>query len=553
MSSRGFCSLFVSLPVALCAVPHGAAAGAAPVHPTLANTSANTSVNTSANANAPSARAFLQAAANQSAGGQNYDALDHYQTVLRTLKEGINAGNEGAQHASLMAIRALRLADAQPLYEQLLAGDSWTLRVDGLLGLAELATPARIDLAKLEQLPGERDREAAISAALALNLADAEQVRTMLGWVDLSSSQRVLLAAELRRLGGSPDTATLVRLANSKTPEVSGLAVAILIDMQAKEAAPLESKARDQVAALPVSTRSAVVAQIAEASTACRLAGAARFVATLLSLPDLSEDARMRGLGSLLVLSAADAFPVLDAAVKADSSQSSLVRHASVLLASGVRAPAEQWARFRNGDAMLESIADAGTAIASNDDAGGFAKIVELERRVLMRAALDGARRMGPDAERAFGLACLALVLKPGPTPPALSETLLLSMFRLAETTTDPFRAALATPDLDEPTRDALLMSLANAGTPAAADIARTVQGRCSRLGEGLIAVLVARNAGTLAPAELDELMRVAGGAANVAFPVRVQAAWLWMKHSRKTGDALAALAAGARSAEETR
>ena len=33
--------------------------------------------------------------------------------------------------------------------------------------------------------------------------------------------------------------------------------------------------------------------------------------------------------------------------------------------------------------------ADAGTAIASNDDAGGFAKIVELERRVLMRAALD--------------------------------------------------------------------------------------------------------------------------------------------------------------------
>ena len=170
-----------------------------------------------------------------------------------------------------------------------------------------------------------------------------------------------------------------------------------------------------------------------------------------------------------------------------------------------------------------------------------------------MRAALDGARRMGPDAERAFGLACLALVLKPGPTPPALSETLLLSLFRLAETTAEPFRAALATPDLDEPTRDALLMSLANAGTPAAAEIARTVQGRSSRLGEGLIAVLVARNAPTLAKAELDELMRVAGGASNVAFPVRVQAAWLWMKHANRTGDALAALAGGAKRAEETR
>ncbi|MFZ4750272.1 MAG: hypothetical protein ACOYMM_07160 [Phycisphaerales bacterium] len=532
MSSRGFRSLLVSLSLPVCTLAHGVAAGASPAHPHLASAARD---------------------AAQDGASQNYDALDHYQTVLRTLREGVQAGNEGVQHASLMAIRALRLPDAQPLYEQLLNGDSWTLRVDGLLGLAELSSPARVDLARLEQLPGERDREAAISAALALNLADAEQVRTMLGWVDLSSSQRVLLAAELRRLGGTPDTATLVRLANSKTPEVSGLAVAILIDMQAKEAEPLEPKVREQIAALPVSTRSAVVAQIAEASTACKLAAAAKFVAALLSLPDLSEDARMRGLGSLLVLSAEDAYPVLDAAVKADSSQSSLVRHASVLLASGVRAPAAQWARFRNGDSMLESIADAGAAIGGGDDAGGFARIVELERRVLMRAALDGARRMGPDAERAFGLACLALVLKPGPTPPALSETLLLSLFRLAETTAEPFRAALATPDLDEPTRDALLMSLANAGTPAAAEIARTVQGRSSRLGEGLIAVLVARHAPTLAKAELDELMRVAGGASNVAFPVRVQAAWLWMKHANKTGDALAALAGGAKRAEETR
>jgi len=475
-------------------------------------------------------------------GGADYDKVDAFQTALRTLRDGLVSGSEGQQHATVLALRELRDPSLVPLFEAFIDGDRWALRVDGILGLAELDGSGKVDIAKVERLPGERDRDAAISAMIALKLVDAAQLRAMLEWIDLPSSQRVLLAGELRRLGGEPDAALLARLANSKTPEVAGFATCILLDMKSGEAARFSSAVRTQIAALPPASRSAAVAQIAEASAVDGLAGAAPFVAELLRLPELSEDARMRGLGSLLTLSPTHAYPLLQAGISADSSQGSLMRHVAVLIASGARPPAEVWAAFDNGDPMMLEIIAAGKALSSGDEKSAYAQLVGLERRVLLRAALDGARRIGPSAERELALACLALVLKPGPTPPQLSETLLLALFRLASMAPEELRAPLATEGLDEPTREAMLMALLNAGTKEAADVANTMKGKTSRLGEGQIAVLHARNAATLTPAELEELMLVAGGAVKVALPVRQQAAWLWMKHANRSADATAAL-----------
>lgn len=493
-------------------------------------------------------------AATGTEGTSDYDRVDTYATALRVLKDGVLSDNEGRQHAAMMALRQLRDPSAAPLMTRLLDSDRWALRVDSVLGLAELSTDGRVDLAKVERLPGERDRDAAISAILALRIANAEQVKSMLEWSDLPASSRVLLAGELRRLGQSPDAATITRLAGSKTPEVAGFASCIELDLALEGADATAAKARDLIAALPVATRSSAVAQVAEASAANALKGAGPFIASLIALPELSDEARMRALGSLLTLSPQDAYPELAKLVAADRSNASLLRYAAILLASGARAPAAEWNRFRTGDEALEGIADAGTKLADDGidgrdvrEAAAYRTLVGLERRVVLRAALDGARRVGPSARRAFGLACLDLVLKPGPTPPQLSETLLAALFDVAELAPDQLRPPLAAADLDIATSDAILMSLLNAGTPAAADVARSARGRASRLGEGQIAVLAARNSDKLSPAELDELLRVAGGAVNVSYAVRVQAAWLWLRHSGRTGEAISAIC-GAKS-----
>jgi hypothetical protein len=474
-----------------------------------------------------------------------YGPVDPYDSSLRVLRETLQSPNDGQQHAAMLALRELKDSASRTLLERMLNSDDWSLRVDSVLGLAELNDGQLIDPAVIESLPRPSDREVALSAALALELIDAARLEAILAWPDLLSSQRVMLLARQRRQGGTPDADTLATLLDSKTPEVAGLALSILLDLgrPAAETAEVESRVREMIAALPPRTRSAAVAQIAEATSAERLAGAAPFIASLIALPELAGDAKARALGSLLVLSPEHGYPVFAAEVEADRSQLALLRQAAILLASGVRAPDAEWRRVRNGDPLLETIADAGVLLSRSDDAAAFEKLVGLRHRVAMRAALEGARRLGPSSERALGLACVAfLEAAPRDLAPALAEPTMRALARLAIVAPEELEQPLARASESRERQDALLLVLAAAGSPEAARVASTARGRATRLGESLIALLRARSADSVAAEELQLLGQIAGGAVAVDPAIRTQAAWLWLRHSNRTAEAIDAL-----------
>lgn len=473
-----------------------------------------------------------------------YDEIDAYTTAMRPLKSALLGPNESVQHAAMSALRQLRDPALAPLLDKLRSGDRWTLRVDSVLGLAELAPERRANLVLVEQLPGERDREAAIGAIIGLDLADAAQLQSMLEWIDLTPGQRAHIAAKIRKKGGIADPAMVGRLAGSKSPEIAGLATAVLLDQKVASAQQQAARCREQLIALAPNLRSAAAAQIADACLAHGLKGGSDFVAMLAELPALTDEGRLRILGALLALAPEKAYPSLAKALDAETVAVRRLPYAALLLASGAKAPAAEWNRLKGGGELLDAVAEIGLSLSEGSDAGAYARLVALENRVLLRAALDGARRLGESHERILGRECLALVLKPGPTPPALSETLLVALCRLAELSPEDFRAPLTGTDLDQPTRDALLIALLNAGSREAAAAAAAAKGKASRLGEGHIAVLTARHAAKIPQEDLDELMRVAGGAANAPAPVRVQAAWLWARHAGRLEEAVADLSA---------
>jgi len=472
-----------------------------------------------------------------------YGPVDPYESSVRILREGVQSKNDGLQHAAMVALRELRDPAIGALLQKLIRGDDWSLRVDSVLGLAEIAPARKVDPELIAALPREADRELAISAVLALELADADRVRAMMAWDELGASQRVLLAGELRRLGGEPDRAELLKLLDSKTPEVAGLALAILLDLGAPEAEAAAERVRALVADLPPRSRSAAVAQIADACSIDGLKGAAPFVASLLSLPELAGDAKSRALGALLVLDAETGYPVLAKAVEADRSQVALMRHAAILLASGARAPAGEWNRMRNGDVLIETIADAGALLAASDDAAAYRKLVGLKHRITLRAALEGARRLGSSADRELGLECLKLFEAEQRTLGPLLEPVMRALARLAVVAPEELRPALeraaSTPETQEP----LLLVLAAAGTPNAAAVAATAQGKTSRLGEAFITVVKARTGEHVTPEELQILGNIAGGAVSIDPAVRVQAAWLYLRHADRLDAAIDAIA----------
>jgi len=475
-----------------------------------------------------------------------YGPVDPYDSAVRVLREGIQSRNDGLQHSAMVALRELRDPTTRTLLEKLLRCDDWSLRVDSVLGLAEIDSARKIDPALIAALPREADRELAISAVLALELADQDRIKTMLGWDDVGAGQRVLLAGELRRLGGEPDRAELVKLLDSKTPEVAGLALAILLDLGAPEAGAATERVRAMIADLPPRIRSAAVAQIADAASIDGLKGSAPFVASLLALPDLAGDARARALGSLLVLDAEAGYPVLAKAVDADRSQVSLMRHSAILLASGARAPASEWNRLRNGDSLIETIADAGVLLAASDDAAAYRKLVGLKHRITLRAALEGARRLGSSADRALGLECLQLFESDQRSLGPLLEPVMRALARLAVVAPEELRPALERAASRSDAQEPLLLVLAAAGTPESAKVAMTASGKTSRLGEALITVVRARTSAEVTPDELEVLGNIAGGAVPIDPAVRVQASWLWLRHTKRLDGAIEVIASAA-------
>ena len=473
-----------------------------------------------------------------------YGPVDPFESAVRVLRDGVQSRNDGLQHAAMVALRELRDPATRPLLERLLRSDDWSLRVDSVLGLAEIDPARKIDPELIASLPREGDRELAISAVLALELADQERVQAMMSWDDIGASQRVLLAGELRRLGGEPDRAELVRLLDSKTPEVAGFALAILLDLGAPEASAATVRVRELVAALPPRSRSETVAKIAEASSIDGLEGASSFVASLMELPDLAGDARSRALGSLLVLDAEAGFPVLANAVEVDRSQVSLMRHAAILVASGARAPASEWNRLRNGDSLIETIADAGILLSAGDETAAYGKLVGLKHRITLRAALEGARRLGPSADRALGLECLKLFEAEQRSLGPLLEPVMRALARLAVVAPEELRAALDRAQPNTDAQDPLLLVLAAAGTPEATRVASSASGKASRFGEAVITVARARTMDQVTSEELQVLANIAGGAVSVDPAVRVQASWLWLRHAGRVDGAIEAIAA---------
>ncbi|MFM7052276.1 MAG: hypothetical protein ACKOYN_09110 [Planctomycetota bacterium] len=481
-----------------------------------------------------------------------YGPVDPFESSLRALRELVGSPNDGMQVAAMGALRDLDDPALQPLFDGYLKGDDWTLRVASLLGLAELSSDRRVDVGLLESLPGEGDRAAALNAAISLGLLDVPRIERILTWDDLSAAQRVLLACELRKNGATPDAAMLSKLAASKSPEVAALAAALLLD-QGRDLKPDQAgataqaaaeAARTALAALPAASLSNAVPQIAEACSTRRLAGAAPFIASLCSLDGLSNDARLRTLGSLLVLSPEAAYPAFAASVERNREQPALVRHAAILLASGVRAPSTEWDRVRNGDPLLETIADAGTLLGKGEDKEAYAKLAGLRHRITMVASVEGAQRLEASAQRELGALCLSMLLAERRKLGPLSEATMRGVALLARNAPEELRPALESVRDDRELVEALLRVLSAAGSREAAMVAESAAGHSSRLGDTLVAVMRARSGLELSAGQLQLLATAAGGGVDVDPTVRAQAAWLWLERSGKATDAVKALTA---------
>ena len=469
-----------------------------------------------------------------------YGPVDPFASSYRQMRETLEPRQNGSHHTLLVALRQLDDPALKPFFECLLRAEHWSIRVDGVLGLAELSPSHTVDPSLIEKLPEDADRDNAIQAALAINLIGAQEALVMAEWEDLDGRARAVLCGEAQKDGVTPSAALRAKLLASRTPEVAAIGAAFSLSIGELDEAALRT-ALDAIAALNPRTRAATLTELSAGIVRFQLKGTGELLTRALELKDLTAESRARLIIALLVVDAAKGIEAWRATVATERTQLALVRAAHVLLVSGARATAADWDLLRNQDPLLEGIATAGASFSKGELNAFYGALLALGHRQTLAAALDGSPVLGVDAERALGEASLAVLLEQSAVVRTLGDGLLRAVARLAELSPESFRAALETAKLDVPLTELLLFALAEAGTKAAADVAQIARDGASARAESLIRILHARHATQLAEPDLLYLSKI-GGAGDPA--VSIQAAWLWLRFTGRAQECVEKLCA---------
>lgn len=424
-----------------------------------------------------------------------------------------------------------------PIFQSALRSDEWSRQVHGALGLLELGVDP--DATRpLERLDA-RSQQAIVANGLDLGIVPPDLRRAWTARTTLAPAARILLFAEAG-LGTDPARGRAGWTAEHLAPLLADAddTVALLAAALRREHGDpdAESTTRTRLAAVPPPTRERLTLWILDAIRQYRLSGSARWVQSLLG-PDIapapSPEIEFAAVRTLLSIAPREAGESWRRLLARRDTLGHRIRCALVLAEYGATAPRDLWDLVPMDEPLLaalrrsgESLRDGAARRAALRDLAGAAHPAASTWLLALTDELDG-----PDAADVLD----AIVLASDRNPRDRAQLVALSV-RAATLLADraPERAAarLAAAGDDTAAQEIMLLGLLAArhpeGVAGTADIRRVSASRA----DTLALVLAARVRERLNDEDLRRLGAVAAGGGRVSETIRVQAAWLYLRHS---------------------
>ena len=133
---------------------------------------------------------------------------EFFEACVRHLQRTVVARPDGSHLARLFALRQLHDPSLRPLLHKVAQSGEWQIRVHGILGLAEIEQPSRIDPWLLSQVEAGA-RQTLIANAIDMKLLGREQMRQLVTSTDLDPMSRLLMLGELLLGGDQIDRETI--------------------------------------------------------------------------------------------------------------------------------------------------------------------------------------------------------------------------------------------------------------------------------------------------------------------------------------------------------
>lgn len=486
------------------------------------------------------------------------DAID---ASVRHLRTAVTAQRDGSHLAMLFSLRQLRDPSLAPLFRQLVQHPEWQVQVHAVLGLAEL-TPApaegehgtsggRLDPWLVAQITPTA-QEAAIASGLDMNLLGPAEITELLTSTSLPALSRLMLLAEQITAGVAVDAASLRPLAQHEDVRIAGLASLLLAGLG--EADRLSAFVTT-FSALSPQDQNLWLPWLLDAVRQYRLHAAGPWLVEMLSA-SRDESASRSLVHALMLLDPQKHLASLKRTLGPNPSFRDRVHFGLMLLslASNEHEPnapalAEAFDLIRGQEELTRAIADAGKAmIAGNASAGSLIRVIDLGHLRSTEWAVHAAKQLS----EAHAGAVYAHMLDTLETTPATAERAAITTIaaaRLYDVDPQGTLARLDRAEDDSLARQVILLGMLDSRAPlpegAADRLKRAGFGRADSMATLLVAKH-AEPAGALDPTDLRKLGMIASGGGRLSEPLRAQAAWLYLKHTKQVEAGLGRMFAGA-------
>jgi hypothetical protein len=329
-------------------------------------------------------------------------------------------------------------------------------------------------------------------------------------------------------------------LTEYKKEEIAGLASCLLLvtgDTAALKAFEV------RLASLPIKEQESVLFELFRAMEQFKLGRSAEFIAAQVERKDIDPAVIESGISALLALKPDDGVRHWRKCLGENPTQGQLVRFGILLLMDADHVPPDTFKLIRNGDRLLDRMADAGAAIAAGEDAGDqLLALIELGHLRTAAWAMDRANKLQSTSASRLYVKLIDRIEGDEAGRGQRANLAIDAAGRLIEIDPQAMLDRIAVIPDDSLTQEAILVGLLNSRSAKAGEAGKLVKRLGSGRADSMALILIARHADKLSPDDLQQLGRIAAGGGKVDETLQILAAWLYLKHSGRSEQALTQL-----------
>ncbi len=448
----------------------------------------------------------------------------------------------GFHNVLLRALRQMKDPSLEPLFGELVQRRHPGLRIHGILGLGEISDPPRLDLAMVADIPDAGTQAQLVSAALDSDLLSKEDAEQLTRWPGLDPAVRVLVAGKLIADGEALDPAILEEAKASDNVALWGMAALLRLQVGDETArADLErlsrsnSPRRDNVRALVLQT--AIKYEFAVVSD---------WAVSIASEPGVDRTLRYQAMRAALKYGDEGAVALWERQMSGSDNEADRIRMAMLALDVADRLDARVFEVLAGDEVpLIDLVGRVGRSIASGRvDRAAVDELIGMNNILASRWALMYARGIAADDGETAGVVLMSIIRAADDEATRFKATrmenaVLASEILHAEVPGGGAVLRGAFADASEMLKEALLMGLirSDGDRPDWVVKGMVFEGRTA---EAMALLLRCKHADEMTEQEVASLALVVRGGAGLQEPLRIQAAWTYLKKTHQDRVALA-------------